>query len=122
MSVMINIEKECPFCGKKSTLSVVASDYHAWQRGLQIQYAFPDLSPFYREILQSGICISCQEYIFGKPAPENEEEWGEYLGECVNCGKPIYSKHNAVEGRYQCDSCYITMLLDEHTGSLLEEM
>lgn len=121
MSVMINIEKECPFCDKESRISVAAKPYHEWQRGLQIQYAFPDMNSFDREVLQSGICHQCQEYIFGTPLPTNEEAWGECIGVCDNCASPIYAKHNSVGDEFRCDICCTNLTLDRHTGILKEE-
>ena len=121
MSTLIQVDKECPFCGKENSMSVDMNDYAKWQGGLNIQYAFPDMNSFDREVLQSGICNTCQEQVFGRPAPENEDMWGEELGECPECGAPVYSNHNAMGGTLKCSHCYISMILDKDMGILLEE-
>lgn len=121
MSMLIQVDKECPFCGKENTMHVDMHDYTKWQSGLNIQHAFPDMSSFDREVLVSGICYTCQEQVFGRPSPDNEDEWGDELGECVNCGVPIYSKHNAIGDTLKCGHCYVNMILDKDMGILLEE-
>lgn len=121
MSRTITVDKDCPFCGHEATMEVSRSDYAQWQNGLNIQEAFPNMNTFDREVLQSGICYTCQESTFGVPSPEHEEEWGRHVGECTCCGEPIYEKHNAVGDKFECARCYVTMILDKDMGYLLEE-
>lgn len=63
---MIRIFGECPFCGNQWSVEVFEKDYIAWQKGELAQKAFPYLSGDEREMLISGMCINCQERIFGE--------------------------------------------------------
>lgn len=121
MNKVIQVDKECPFCGKENTMDVSIDDYTRWQSGLNTQHAFPEMNEFDREIIQSGICRTCQEQIFGRPTPENEDAWGEELGECPGCGIPIYSKRSAVGNTLKCGHCYSEMIFDQDTLILSEE-
>lgn len=61
----VRITTACPFCGKVTTLNVPADGFMAWQNGSLVQSAFPDMSAEDREVLISGMCIDCQDSIFG---------------------------------------------------------
>ena len=61
----VRITTVCPFCGKVTVLDVPADGFMAWQNGSLVQNAFPDLSAEQREVLISGMCIDCQDSIFG---------------------------------------------------------
>lgn len=61
------IENHCPICGAAHTVELVYSRYkHMIKRKLNIQDAFPELEPAQREQLISGLCLKCQEYVFGE--------------------------------------------------------
>ena len=61
----MNIITVCPFCGAESVVTVDAKAYFAWQGGELIQNAMPNLDASTKEMLISGICLKCQEDIFG---------------------------------------------------------
>lgn len=61
----VSITTACPFCGKVTVLVVPADDFMAWQNGSLVQNVFPYLSAEDREVLISGMCIDCQDSIFG---------------------------------------------------------
>jgi hypothetical protein len=63
-SSKITIEKICPSCKKKSSVTVEKADYERWRAGTVIQNAFPYLSNDEREVLQSGICPICWDKLF----------------------------------------------------------
>ena len=57
---MITVEtRPCMFCGKKHHLTVNESALRAWQGGVKIQHAFPELNADERELLISGTCPKC---------------------------------------------------------------
>ena len=62
---LVEIIGECPFCGNQWSIQVFEKDYIAWQKGELVQKAFPYLSGDEREMLISGMCVECQEKIFG---------------------------------------------------------
>lgn len=55
----IDVECECPFCGRSSIVVVDFDDFQQWCNGKLAQDAFPYLSAKEREKLISGICPSC---------------------------------------------------------------
>ena len=62
---MINLLITCPICGATYEVAVPADGYMAWQNGELIQNAMPTLSADERECLISGLCLDCQNDIFG---------------------------------------------------------
>ena len=60
------ISKRCPCCGGDGRVEVPDVAYHAWQRGMLAQVAFPDLSPAIREQIISGTHPKCFEELFPK--------------------------------------------------------
>lgn len=58
------IIKTCPICGKDSNITITASEYIRWKNGMTIQEAMPKQSAAIREILISGICLTCQGLLF----------------------------------------------------------
>ena len=62
---MIEINIECPFCGKEYKVSVPEEGYYRWVEGELIQRAMPDVAPEVREALISGICEDCWNNVFG---------------------------------------------------------
>ena len=71
----ITVATYCPFCGKGHEVEVNEIDYLDWKDGALAQEAFPYLSAEDREMLISGICPDCWDYMFGV-----EED--EYTGDC----------------------------------------
>ena len=61
------IMKECPDCGKQTFIAVPTDNYKKYLKGCLVQDAFPEaeFTPVYREIITSGMCKECQDYIFG---------------------------------------------------------
>lgn len=62
---MVLVNRICPFCGEKMALWVKEDELAAWERGVPVQKAFPDLSAEEREFIISGICENCWEKMFG---------------------------------------------------------
>ena len=62
----IRIEKTCPFCGNTTVFTLPKSKVEAWKNGELIQNVFPEWSANNREVLISGICLECQEDVFGE--------------------------------------------------------
>ena len=100
------LAQNCPFCGKETTLEVNEESYTAYQNGLEIISAFPDVDVFGREFIITGMCYSCQEKTFHKPLPQHALAWGKLLGECDCCGANIYEKEDlGPDGKYRCATC-----------------
>jgi hypothetical protein len=58
--------KPCPLCGKTSTLEDInPMHYQAWQGGMLIQRAFPELNADERELLITGTHPACWDKITG---------------------------------------------------------
>lgn len=62
----------CPFCHKETSVVVEMKDFFDWHNGKLAQDAFPYLSATERESLISGMCPSCQDFIFGDPFSDSE--------------------------------------------------
>lgn len=109
----MKVRKKC-MCGKTSTIEVNEIKYNAWQAGLKIQDVFPELHPFERELLISGMCFDCQEKMYNRPAPGHEEMWGRKLGQCTCCDRPVFEKKDIPneEGLYCCPQCGNRMKLE----------
>jgi hypothetical protein len=60
----MDIERQCPSCGKSTILTVNNDDYQAWKSGKLIQDAFPYLNTQQRETLLSGFCGPCWDNLF----------------------------------------------------------
>lgn len=76
---------ECPFCGKDNRVEVTVYEMlgiEKWggpaSNSMPIQKAMPNLSAEKREILISGICLSCQKMIFSSSNEENIEDKDNY--------------------------------------------
>ena len=65
MKKNLTITIQCPFCGECHEMDVNETAYNNWRGGELIQNAMPDLAPTQREQLISGLCVKCQEKIFG---------------------------------------------------------
>lgn len=61
--------RACLNCGKPSLLSLNREQVEAWQKGMLIQEAFPELSKEEREVLKTGIHPKCWKELF---PPEEE--------------------------------------------------
>lgn len=61
----IDLQRECPCCGKVQRIVVDFASYYLWKTGLHIQKAFPELDANQREILISGICPECWDNMWG---------------------------------------------------------
>lgn len=62
---MITIDtKRCPMCGKRDKVKVYPSHLKAWQSGIVIQKAMPELNTDEREQMITGICGKCWNEMF----------------------------------------------------------
>ena len=100
------ISRVCPICGKTTDIKVDARGFNAYVvKHKPVQVAFPKLNDFEREAIISGYCFNCQSSVFHRPVP-GDESWGEIIGECLECGTPIYSEKDKVaDETYICHSC-----------------
>jgi hypothetical protein len=69
----IAIEVRCPFCGHVSIIGVNEEDYITWSSDELAQNCFPYLDASEREILISGLCLKCQDEVFGSDDDEDED-------------------------------------------------
>ena len=76
MTTTVNVR--CPFCGKISQIVCDKDSLAKYNGGALIQDAFPEMSPFEREVLISGMCLPCQESFF----VEDDDDCD---GECDVC-------------------------------------
>lgn len=60
----MRIRTQCPECQRVNYIEVREEDYNAWQEGVHIQNAFPNLSAAQREMLITGIDSACWNRIF----------------------------------------------------------
>lgn len=60
-----SVKRQCPMCGKITTIEVSELGYLNWKGGKLIQDALPELGTAKRETLISGFCVSCQTVLFG---------------------------------------------------------
>ena len=65
----VSIVTRCPFCGRANFVEVNEGDYLDWDDGVNAQEAFPYLSASEREMLISGICLTCWSNML-PPEPE----------------------------------------------------
>lgn len=115
------LERKC-LCGKITMTRVDRDQFKLWKSGTHIQDAFPDLNPFDREVLISGLCYKCQEDLFNRPAPGNEAQWGEIVGECDMCATHVYKIRNHVEGNtYKCGMCNAVLTVCDGTLVSMED-
>ena len=60
---MTTLERNCPFCGKKHSITVDSDELNrgmeAYRNGALIQNAFPNFTPSQREFILTGICDKC---------------------------------------------------------------
>ena len=62
------IQTECPICLETDQMSVDKECYEKWKGGELVQNAFPGTSAEFRETLITGMCMACQDQIFGDPS------------------------------------------------------
>lgn len=62
----ITIATYCPICHTSHDVEVPMDGFFKWQDGACVQDAFPSLSAEEREMLISGICPECWNFMFGK--------------------------------------------------------
>ena len=111
----MDLKIKCPRCGKQTELEVDAVAYGAYMNGERVERAFPEFNRFQRELFISGYCYDCQEKEFGVPADEHREEWGEEVGKCPICGRPIWSKHDKhkKDNDFDCPECHNTLVIED---------
>lgn len=61
--------RPCVVCGEIHQFSLDYDKFQAWQNGMKIQDAFPEMSVADREILISGTCDECFNTLF-PPEPD----------------------------------------------------
>lgn len=99
---MTEVTCTCKFCGKTETHEFPEKGLELWQNGTNIQEAMPEVDVFSREFLITGMCFDCISKTYNKPKPG--EDWGDCIGECEECGTPIYEKDKGV-----CPTCHTKM-------------
>ena len=60
----LTIATKCPFCGKTQNVVVETADYVDFRKRKHAQDAFPYLSASERELLISGLCAECWNFMF----------------------------------------------------------
>ena len=110
----------CPICGKTGSVSVNQKSMEAYRNGMSIQEAFPKMKACDREMLISGMCYRCQEDLWNRPC-NDDGSWGELLGECPCCGRPIWSIHDDVKdgSEFNCSGCGLPM---RYVNGVFEEI
>lgn len=63
MSEIITVKCRPCWCGKVAEVTVVRSEYEAWQAGGLIQRVMPSLDESKRELLITGTCDECWEQL-----------------------------------------------------------
>lgn len=63
----------CMVCNRKSRMTVEAAGYEAWEGGVLIQKALPDLTNDERELLKTGTHPDCWDVL----NPDEPDEWYE---------------------------------------------
>lgn len=61
----------CGRCGKRVNMTVQNDDFRRWKGGMNVQVAFPYLSPKFKELLSTGVCTECTDAQF---ASEDEDQ------------------------------------------------
>lgn len=62
---IINVTKECPYCGHLNTVKVEVEKYKRWfEKKELIQTVWPDSTPEWRESLKTGIHGKCWDALF----------------------------------------------------------
>lgn len=96
---MFKLSVTCVMCGKDFEVEMTGSEYTQYVSGLRkIQDIFPSKSVMYREALVSRMCYDCLSGMYNIPKPD--EDWGEVIGHCENCGCAIYGKDDGL-----CPKC-----------------
>ena len=62
----VEVTVTCPRCGRESRVWVPLEGFNSYYgpEHVHVQDAFPELEPELRELLVSGLCITCQDEIF----------------------------------------------------------
>ena len=83
---------KCPFCGK--------------------EFIAPETKEtrFIKELNITGMCPECYESTFNTPVTS---EWGEQLGSCQCCDRPIYQKDLDAGKVCRCGESYLASLTPE---------
>lgn len=102
--VRIKYHSKCSSCGKdfEADLEVSEADNESIESGSMTLKDAMKPGTFQKELFISGMCYDCQEKVFNRPAPGHEKEWGSLIGECEECGSPLYER-DVKNGR--CPSC-----------------
>jgi hypothetical protein len=66
------IKRKCKTCGKPQELEVDEEAYMRWQLGEKVQDAFPHLTDSEREMLITGTCDECWDYLFKECTSQDE--------------------------------------------------
>lgn len=104
------VVKTCPICYKNSSCNIDIEKYYQFLQGkVDVKAMFPKYSKFRERLLKEGICFTCQEKMYNQPSPDNENVWGEQLGNCPKCERPIYRKDLNKEGIHICKRCQTTV-------------
>lgn len=64
--IVERITPMCMGCGKNSIIRAHWFQFVAWERGMLIQDAFPELNPAERELLKTGTHPECWDKMFSE--------------------------------------------------------
>ncbi len=87
----INLIVKCQWCGKDESVAVYPEDFEKFKVGVPVQDCMPYLHPLEKEVLISSTCLDCLSRTFNTPKPN--EDWGKNMGECYNCGTPLWERN-----------------------------
>ena len=74
--MLITVDCVCPLCHKVTSVVVDENDYLDWKNGKLAQDAFWYLDADERELLISGLCLSCWSDLFrDEQEEEDSPEW-----------------------------------------------
>lgn len=64
----MRLDINCKFCNKEKPyiLAVTEAQVDAWERGMLIQQAMPNLSPEERDLFVLSMCLDCQKTFWSK--------------------------------------------------------
>lgn len=63
-------EVSCDRCHKKVHMTVQSDDFRHWKNGMNVQVAFPYLSPKFHELLVNSVCAECTDAEYDREEEE----------------------------------------------------
>lgn len=99
------IIKECYSCGKPEKIECNEVEERKHLKITSIKTALPSLSSTELETFTSGLCYDCIEKLFNVPKPGNEKLFGQRLGKCNCCDRPVWEKDIKLGRIFICNYC-----------------